>query len=76
MTTCLGKSCICGLFYVPFVNVYGFAGACSSLLFGFEGGMWNLIVLFPDHCLSINFECQSSNGYVEWRFLTSSTTLI
>ena len=21
--------------------------------FGFEGGMWDLIVLIPDHCLSI-----------------------
>ena len=24
--------------------------------FGFEGGMWDLIVLIPDHCLSIYFK--------------------
>ena len=23
---------------------------CASLPFGFEGGMWDLIVLNPDHC--------------------------
>ena len=35
-----------------FVNVY----SCHSFPFGFEGGwMWDLIVLIPDHCLSINF---------------------
>ena len=26
-----------------------------SLPFGFEGGMWYLIVLIPDHCLSVYF---------------------
>ena len=26
---------------------------CASLLFGFEGGVWDLIVLNPDHCFSI-----------------------
>ena len=25
---------------------------CSSFPLGFEGGMWDLIVLVPDHCLS------------------------
>ena len=24
--------------------------------FGFEGGMWDLIVIIPDHCLSIYFD--------------------
>ena len=28
---------------------------CASFLFGFESGMWDLIVLIPDHCLSIYF---------------------
>ena len=28
---------------------------CASFPFGFEGGMWELIVLFPDQCLSFNF---------------------
>ena len=27
---------------------------CSTLSFGFEGGIWDLIVLIPDHCLSVN----------------------
>ena len=27
---------------------------CASLLFGFEGGVWDLIVLNPDHCFSIH----------------------
>ena len=26
---------------------------CDSFPFGFEDGLWNLIVLFPDYCLSI-----------------------
>ena len=25
---------------------------CASLCFGFEGGIWDLIVLVPDHCLA------------------------
>ena len=25
---------------------------CASFPFGFEGWMWDLIVLVPDHCLS------------------------
>ena len=29
---------------------------CTSFPFNFEGGTWDLIVLVPDHCLSINFE--------------------
>ena len=28
---------------------------CPSFLFGIEGGMWDVIVLIPDHCLSITF---------------------
>ena len=27
----------------------------SFLLFGIEGGMWDVIVLISDHCLSIYF---------------------
>ena len=27
---------------------------CASFPFGFACGMWDLIVLIPDHCLSIN----------------------
>ena len=28
---------------------------CSSFPLGIEGGMWDVIVLIPDHCLSIYF---------------------
>ena len=28
---------------------------CPSFPFGIAGGMWVVIVLIPDHCLSINF---------------------
>ena len=30
---------------------------CSSFPFGFEGGVWDLIVLIPDHCLFVYFPC-------------------
>ena len=33
---------------------------CASFPFGFEGGMWGLIVLVPDHCLSLYFSSISS----------------
>ena len=56
MTTCLRKSCSFGLLCVSFVNVYQFL-CVSSFPFGFEGGMWDVIVLIPDHCLSIFFAC-------------------
>ena len=29
---------------------------CPSFPFGIEGGMWDVIVLIPDHCLSIYLE--------------------
>ena len=28
---------------------------CVSFPFGFEGGMWDLIVLIPDRCVSVYF---------------------
>ena len=36
------------------MTVYQFVCVLLSL-FGFEGGMWDLIVLVPDHCLSFDF---------------------
>ena len=51
MATCLGKSCSFDLLCMSFVNVY--QSVCPSFPFGFEGGMWD--VLIPDHCLSIYF---------------------
>ena len=65
MTTCLVKSCKVGLLCMPFVSDYQFVlcflfvcvcvCACASSPFGFEGGMWDLIVLIPDYCLSFYF---------------------
>ena len=34
------------------MDVYQFF-VCPTFPFGFEGGMWDLIVLIPDNCLSI-----------------------
>ena len=42
---------IFGILCVSFVK------CVSSFPFGFEGGMWDLIVLIPGHCLSIYFRC-------------------
>ena len=28
---------------------------CVSIPFGFEGGMWDLLVLVPDYCFSFTF---------------------
>ena len=53
MTTCLGKSWSFSLLYASLVNVYQFV--LVSFPFGFEGGMWDLIELVPDHCLSFYF---------------------
>ena len=63
MTTWLGKSCSFGLLCVSFVGV-------SQILFvplfpfGIVGGMWDVIVLIPDYCLSIYFTYLQSNHYV------------
>ena len=56
MTICLGKRSSFGLMCVSFMN---FINLCSSFPFSFDGGLWNLIVLIPDHCLSIYFSCLS-----------------
>ena len=64
MITCLGKSCSIGLLCVSFVNVYHFC-VCPSFPFVFEGGMWDLIVLIPDHCHSIYF---SFAPFFRWCF--------
>ena len=51
MTTYLGKSYLFALLCVSFVNVC--QSLCVLLSFsGFEGGVRDLIVLIPDHCLS------------------------
>ena len=35
---------------------------CCSFPFGFEDGVWDLIILIPDHCLSISF--------ITWRYFS------
>ena len=59
MTTCLEKSCSFGSLYVSFVGVGQIFCVCPSFPFGIEGGMW-MIVLIPDHCLSIYFTILST----------------
>ena len=56
MATYLGKSCSFGLPRVHFVNCRQFVYLVISLLV-FGGGMWDLIVSVPDHCLSFYFKC-------------------
>ena len=51
MTICLGRSCAFSLLCVSFVNIYQFV--CPSFPFGFEGEMWDLIVLIPDLLFNI-----------------------
>ena len=55
MTTCLGKSCSFSLLCVSFVNIYQVSYVCPSFPFGIEVGMWDVIVLIPNHCISIYF---------------------
>ena len=47
MATCLGKSCSFVLMRVFRDRI--FICVCFFSFFGFEGGMWELIVLVPDH---------------------------
>ena len=37
------------------LTFYLFVCVCASFSFGFECAMWDLVVLIPDHCLSIYF---------------------
>ena len=47
----------------------------TSLLFGFEGGMWDLVVLSPDRCISIYLVAkreESREGHIPRRVLQVS----
>ena len=59
--SCLGKSCLLGILCIYYVH------ACALFPFGFEGWVWELIVLVLDHCLSFYFLYQSSCGCDVWR---------
>ena len=39
---------------------------CASFPFGFEGGMWDMIVTVPDHCLSFHFYTQNGQNSMEF----------
>ena len=56
MATCLGKSYSFSLSCVCFVNLCIVFFACSSFLFGFEGGLCDFIALISDQCLSLKFD--------------------
>ena len=51
-----------GLLCVSFVNVYQFVCVLLSL-FGFEGGMLDLIVFVPGHCLSFTIHLKLTLKY-------------
>ena len=69
MTTCIKKSCSFGLLCVSFVYVYQFC-VCHLFPFGFEDGMWDLIVLIPDHCLSI-YILNNCKAYIDGSIIYS-----
>ena len=41
---------------MSFMTVYQFFVCVLLSLLFFFGGMWDLIVLIPDHCLSVYFD--------------------
>ena len=51
----LEKGCTFCLLCMSFVNVLFMR---PSFNFGFESGMWYLIIFIPDHCLSLTLKCQ------------------
>ena len=50
MSICFERGRSFGLLRKSFVNVYQFVSVIF-FPFGFEGGMWDLLVLVPDHFL-------------------------
>ena len=72
MTTCLRKSC-------SFVRIFRerlSVCMCASFLCGFEGGMWDLIVLIPDYCLSIYIVKSTFTYYDRHTFSMLNKTFI
>ena len=54
ITAGLGKSCLFGKLCLSFEIDYQFVYVLL-FHFGYEGGMWDFVVLIPDHYLSIFF---------------------
>ena len=49
-------SVYCAIFSLTFIkSVCVCVCVCVIFPFGFESGMWDLVVLIPDHCLPIYF---------------------
>ena len=61
MTFCLGKSYSFGLLCVRVIREHLSVCVRSSFPFGFEGGIWDLIIFFSDHCLLLYFRCMGSS---------------
>ena len=59
MNTCLGKSCSFWFTIHVFRECLTIS-VCVSFPFGFEGGMWDSILLVPDYCLSFYFSLTSN----------------
>ena len=60
MITCWGKSCpfglLCGIAHKQ-ITAFVFLVSVLISLFGFEGGMLDLIVVVPGQCLNIHRFC-------------------
>ena len=67
MTTCLGKSCSFGLLCVCLSCTFIKYCVCPSFPSGFEGGMRNVIVLIPDHYVSMYFANMSKDNYLPYK---------
>ena len=67
MTTCFGKELFIR-FTVRVLCERLSVCVCVSFTFVSEGGMWDLIVLVPDHCLSFYFEYYGSTLHYKFRF--------
>ena len=65
MTTCLEKELFMRLTLRVFREYYQILCVCP-FPYGIEGGMWDVIVFIPGHCLSIYSEHQRVNGVVGW----------
>ena len=48
----MGQKCHVAKWCFNMFAILAFNFRCASFSFAFEGGLWNLIVLIPDHCLS------------------------
>ena len=55
MNTCSGKRAVHSVNCACLSRALVKFCVCPSFPFGIEGGMWDVIVLIPDHCLSIYF---------------------